>query len=133
MQTLIVMAAIIRRADTVLLTRRPENSRHAGMWEFPGGKLDPGETPAQGLARELREELDIRVHVGDIFEVAYYRYDWGPVLILAYDCRIVDGRIRNLEVAEHRWVAVAELDTLPVLPADAPITGKLQSLSSREK
>ena len=126
MQPLIVMAAIIRRADTVLLTRRPEGSRHGGLWEFPGGKLDPGETPTQGLARELREELDIRAHVGDIFDVAYYRYDWGPVLILAYDCRIMDGHIRNLEVAEHRWVPVTELDTLPILPADAPIISKLK-------
>ncbi len=125
MPPLIVTAAIICDRHTVLLTRRPENSRHAGMWEFPGGKLEPEESPEQALVREIKEELDLQIEVGAIFEVAYYRYAWGPVLILAYECRISSGAIRNLMVAEHRWVSIADLASYPILPADAPIVARL--------
>ncbi|BCR04161.1 DNA mismatch repair protein MutT [Desulfuromonas versatilis] len=125
MQPLIVTAAIIRSQTGILLTRRPEGSRHAGMWEFPGGKLEPGESPEQCLRRELLEELDLPVEVGQVFEVVYHRYDWGAVLILAYECRALSRRIRNLEVAEHRWVPPKELPEYDILAADAPIVRKL--------
>jgi len=126
MLPIIVTAAILRDEDTVLITRRPDTSRHGGMWEFPGGKLDPNETPQEGLRRELREELGIDAEVGDIFEVVYFRYPQAPVLILAYECRHLAGAIRDLEVAEHRWVPVAELHRYDLLPADAPIVTRLQ-------
>ena len=127
MLPLIVTAAILRQGDTVLLTRRPEGTRHAGQWEFPGGKLDAGESPEEGLQREILEELGLRIRVGSIFEVVYYRYDWGPVLILAYTCHRQEGIIRNLEVAEHRWVPVTELSGYAILPADEPIIARLQA------
>ncbi len=125
MLPLIVTAAIIRSPRGVLLTRRPGGSRHEGMWEFPGGKLDPGESPPECLRRELLEELDLPVEVGAIFEVVYHRYDWGPVLILAYECQPLSDRIRNLEVAEHRWVPPEELSSYEILAADGPIVDKL--------
>ena len=126
MLPLLVTAAILQQDQRILLTRRPDGSRHAGLWEFPGGKLDPGESPQQGLAREIREELGIEVEVGEVFDVVYYRYDWGAVLLLAYRCRLRAGQIRNLEVAEHRWVAPAELSSYPILPADLPLIERLQ-------
>jgi len=121
MQPLIVTAAVIRNGASVLITRRPEGKPHAGMWEFPGGKLDGNETPRDCLRREILEELDLEVVVGDILEAAYYRYDWGPVLILAFECRPLVGEIRNLQVAEHRWVALEKLSSFALLPADYPI------------
>jgi 8-oxo-dGTP diphosphatase len=125
MQPLVVTAAVIRNGDSVLITRRPEGKPHAGMWEFPGGKLDGNESPRDCLRREILEELDLEVAVGDILEAAYYRYDWGPVLILAFECRPLAGEIRNLQVAEHRWVALEELSSFALLPADYPIVETL--------
>lgn len=123
---LLVTAAIIYRADEILITRRPPGSRHAGQWEFPGGKVLPGEDPVVGLQREIGEELDLAIAVEEIFDVVYHRYDWGPVLILAYLARPLSETIRNLEVAEHRWVHPAQLDDFPILSADQPIILKLQ-------
>ncbi|HXV21321.1 MAG TPA: (deoxy)nucleoside triphosphate pyrophosphohydrolase [Desulfuromonadales bacterium] len=125
MQPLVVTAAVIRNDDSVLITRRPEGKPHAGMWEFPGGKLDGNESPRNCLRREILEELGLEVAVGDIIETAYYRYDWGPVLILAFECHPLAGEIRNLQVAEHRWVALEELSSFALLPADYPIVERL--------
>jgi 8-oxo-dGTP diphosphatase len=122
---LLVTAAIIFDGEKVLVTRRPHNKRHPGLWEFPGGKIDPGESPEQALTREIREELDVEIGVEGIFEAAYYRYEWGPVLILAYTCRLLAGSLRNLGVAERRWVHPRDLSALPFLPADQPILARL--------
>lgn len=127
MLPLIVTAAVIRAGDRVLITRRPDGVRHGGLWEFPGGKLAPDETPEECLRREILEELDLVVSVGPIFEVAHYRYDLGPVLILAYQCTPAGGSIRNLHVAEHRWVHPQDLSRFAILPADQPIIAKLQA------
>lgn len=128
MLPLIVTAAIVRRQDQVLITRRMETGTHGGMWEFPGGKLDPNESPQDGLKREIQEELGIDVLVHAIFEVAYFRYEWGPVLVLAFECAAPDAKIRNLQVAEHRWVHPLELPSFAILPADRPIVEKLLRL-----
>ena len=125
MQPLIVTAAILEERGKILITRRPDHCRHAGLWEFPGGKLEAGESPSEALARELREELDLPVSVGEIFDVVYHRYDWGPLLLLAYRCRPEHLRIRNLQVAEHRWVTPQQLTDFPFLPADLPLLVKL--------
>lgn len=125
MQPLIVTAAILRRNKDVLITRRPDGKPYGAMWEFPGGKLDNNESPEECLRREIREELGIRIEVASIFEVAHHRYAWGPVLILAYRCRFLEGEIRNIEVAEHRWVNPSKLGDFPILPADRPIIAKL--------
>jgi len=125
MLPLIVTAAVIRDGHAVLITRRPENSRHAGMWEFPGGKLDAGESPQESLRREVLEELGLEVAVESIFEIAYHRYDWGPVLILAFECRPLSGEIRHLGISDHRWVSPEEMSRYDILPADHPIIAKL--------
>ena len=123
----IVTAALIRQGDSVLLTRRPDGSRHAGMWEFPGGKLEDGESPESCLRRELQEELGIDVIVGRIFDVVHFRYEFGPILLLAYECRHSAGTYRNLEVPEHRFVPVSALKGYELLPADAPIISRLEA------
>ena len=122
---LLVTAAIIFDSDKVLVTRRPDNKRHPGLWEFPGGKIDSGESPEAALIREIREELGAEIEVEGIFEAVYYRYDWGPVLVLAYTCRLMPGVLHDLGVAEHRWVSPGDLAVLPFLPADQPIISRL--------
>lgn len=124
-QPLIVTAAIVRRQQKVLITRRPEGSRHAGRWEFPGGKLEAGEAPEAGLARELREELDLPVRVDKAFDILYHRYDWGAVLLLVYECTPLAETMRNLEVAEHRFVPITQLKNYDILDADLPLIQRL--------
>jgi 8-oxo-dGTP diphosphatase len=131
MPPLIVTAAIVFHEGQVLVTQRPPEARHGGLWEFPGGKLEADETPVAALQRELIEELDLPVAVGDIFDVIHYRYDWGAVLILAYLCTPVHTKVRNLQVADHRWLLPQELPTLPFLPADLPLIDRLRRQSSR--
>ncbi len=127
---LIVTAAIVCKDDHILITRRPGGSRHEGMWEFPGGKLDPGESPSEGLRRELLEELGLDVAVKEIFEVVYHCYEWGPVLILAYHCAPIGGELRHIQVSDHRWVTPDDLDRYDILPADRPIIEKIQQAAS---
>jgi 8-oxo-dGTP diphosphatase len=130
---LLVTAAVIFDGEKVLITRRPDDKRHPGFWEFPGGKLDPGESPEEALIREIREELGAAIIIDEIFDVVYYCYDWGPVLVLAYRCRLLDGALYNLGVAEHRWVCPEELRDFSMLPADRPILRRLNNLSARNK
>ena len=122
---LLVTAAVVFDGDKVLITRRPDDSRHAGLWEFPGGKLESGESPEEALRREIREELNAEIKVVEVYEVVFYRYDWGPVLILAYHCQLLTPTIHNIGVAEHRWVHPKDLSVFPILPADQPIIRRL--------
>ncbi|MFK5927562.1 MAG: (deoxy)nucleoside triphosphate pyrophosphohydrolase [Desulfuromusa sp.] len=121
-----VSAAIILHRDKVLLTLRPKDKRLGGFWEFPGGKIEEGETPQFALKRELREELDIEIVVGSLLETVYHSYKWGNVRLLAYMCTWQSGKIKHLEVADHRWVAPANLLDYDILVADQPIIKKLQ-------
>ena len=124
---ILVTAAVVFDGEKVLLTRRPDDKRHPGFWEFPGGKVDPGESPEQALCREMLEELDVEVRVSGIYEVVFYRYEWGPVLILAYQCELLTDTLRDLGVAEHRWVLPREMVNFNILPADQPIIDRLNT------
>jgi len=121
-----VCAAIIQHQEKVLITLRPEDKRLGGYWEFPGGKIETGESPQFALVRELREELDIEIVVGSLLKTVSHCYEWGNVLILAYLCTWKSGEIKHLEVADHRWVAPANLLDYAILEADLPIIKKLQ-------
>jgi len=126
MAPLLVTAAILELDGKILITRRMDGSRFAGLWEFPGGKLEAGESPQEALLREIREELGVAIVVGPIYEVVHHRYAWGAILLLAYHCRPLELELRNLGVAEHRWIAPAELAGFEFLPADRPIVTRLQ-------
>ena len=121
-----VCAAVIMHQNKILLTLRPEDKRLGGYWEFPGGKIEAGESPQFALERELREELDIEIAVGSLLETVDHCYEWGNVLILAYLCTWKSGEIKHLEVADHRWVAPENLLDYDILEADQPIIKILQ-------
>jgi len=123
---LAVCAAVIENEGKVLLTQRPLDKQQGGYWEFPGGKIDPGESPHQSLKRELREELAIEIEVCSLLETVYHHYDWGNVLIIAYLCRWTAGQLEHLEVADHAWLTPEQFTGYRILPADQPILERLQ-------
>lgn len=123
---LAVCAAVIEEEGKILLTERPADKQQGGFWEFPGGKIEPGESPQQALKRELREELGIEINVGPVLETVYHHYDWGSVLIIAFRCQRLSGEISHLEVSDHAWIEPKQFSTYPILPADRPILDKLR-------
>ena len=126
MATVVVVAAVVQRDGSVLLTKRIEGAHLGGFWEFPGGKLEDGESPEQALVRECREECGIEIAVQDILDVAFHRYATKDVLLLFYDCRLVAGEVQDLGVAAHVWTTPAGLDAYPLPPPDARLVAKLQ-------
>ena len=124
----VVAAAVIIRAGCVLLTRRAEGQHLAGLWEFPGGKLEDGESPEEALARECEEECGIEIAVSEILEVTHYRYPEKDVLLLFYRCELSSGEVRHRQVADHAWVTPADLDRYPLPPADEAVVARIQAL-----
>lgn len=117
-----VTAAILRRPDgAVLIARRAAGRRLAGQWEFPGGKIEPGESPETCLARELDEELGITVSVGD--HVATSRHDDGQLAVelMAYECRMVAGELVPVDHDAIAWVQPSKLLEYALAVADVPI------------
>ena len=125
---LIVSAGIIDRDDGyILIARRPPGAWMAGYWEFPGGKLEPGETPEECLAREIREELSIDVEVGAIFHVKIHAYPDFRVLLLFYRCRLAGGEPPGLSRGglEYAWARPEDLPTYNFLPADESVIKRI--------
>ena len=122
MKIIEVCAALIFDGDKVLLTSRPDHQDHAGYWEFPGGKIESGETPAQCLKRELMEELDIEVMVYDTIYMDGHEYPDKHLSLRFMRCIIKgDQKPRALEQQEYAWVKRKELNSYPLLPADKAI------------
>lgn len=111
-----VTAAVIHLDDRVLICQRPRHKRHGGLWEFPGGKCEPGESDFEATRRELREELDVEVtSVGaPLFEFQ----DPGSEFLIAFVPVKMTGTPTRIEHADIRWVTLAELVTLPLAPSD---------------
>lgn len=128
----VVTAAVIERDGRVLIGKRKRGKRFAGNWEFPGGTLEKGETPEECLTRELREELDLEVEVGELFcsATADYAPGW-TVRLLAYRAMVISGTFSLNDHEEIRWVRPAELAGYNFPEADKPVVEKLVSLGER--
>jgi 8-oxo-dGTP diphosphatase len=122
---IIVTAGVVVRDGKVLVAKRKKGSHLEGLWEFPGGKLEPNESPEECLARELKEELGVDVRIGDIQKVVYHRYAEKTVLLLFYACELTNGTPQPLEVEEMAWVKRSELLELEWVPADIRFVRKL--------
>ncbi len=120
-----VAAAVIERDGRFLLTRRLAGSHMAGYWEFPGGKLEDGESPAEALVRELREELGVGVAAPAPLATLRHDYPERTVELHFLRTEIVSGEPRPLQVGGLGWFAPAEMADLPILPADLPIVSRL--------
>lgn len=115
-----VTGAVLTDGDKVLAARRGPGKALPGFWEFPGGKIEAGETPEESLARELEEELLCQAAVGDFITTTEYEYDFGIVVLSTYFCTLLEGEPQLTEHEEIRWVPAAELHTLTWAPADIP-------------
>ena len=115
-----VVGAVLTEGTKVLAAQRGEGMSLAGMWEFPGGKIEQGETPQQALRRELQEELLCTAEIGDKVTTTEHKYDFGIVILTTFFGTIVDQEPSLTEHAEVRWVEAADLGELPWAPADVP-------------
>ncbi len=131
--TLLVAAGVVIESGRVLVSRRKSGTHLAGVWEFPGGKVEPGEDPKRTVARELAEELGIDVVVGEIVEVTFHAYPKKDVLLLFYAASRVEGSPdpRPIEVAEVRWADVTELGQLEFPPADLEVLRRVRERLGR--
>jgi len=129
-QTIVVSAGILIEQGRVLLTQRKAGSHLAGAWEFPGGKVEPGEDPRDALARELTEELGIEATAGDVIEVTFHRYAERAVMLIFYRAERRSGSPdpRAIDVAAFRWAGVNDLVDAEFPPADVVILGKVRAL-----
>lgn len=121
MKTVKVVAAVIcdslQEKKKIFATARGYGE-FRGQWEFPGGKVEPGETPQRALAREIREELDVQIRVGELIEVIEYDYPAFHLSMDCFWCEITGGELKLLEAEAARWLTRDALDDVQWLPAD---------------
>lgn len=115
-----VVGAVIRRDGQILCAQRGLHGSLPGMWEFPGGKIEPGETPREALEREIIEELHCVVSVGDRVTTTAHEYEFGIVNLTTFNCELVDGVPTLSEHEAVVWLLPSELNTLEWAPADIP-------------
>jgi len=127
---LVVAVALVDPDGRVLIAKRPEGKQLAGMWEFPGGKVEPGERPEQALIRELKEELGIDVNEACLapFVFASHAYESFHLLMPLYLCRRWSGVVTAKEHAGLAWVKPNKLGDYPMPPADEPLVAWLRDL-----
>ena len=123
-KTIKVVAAIIIHENKIFATQRGYGEFEGG-WEFPGGKVEPGETPQEALAREIMEELDTQIEVGELLDTVEYDYPKFHLSMDCFLCTIKSGRLVLKEHEAARWLTRETLDSVDWLPADQSLIGKL--------
>lgn len=130
MHTIHVVAAIIKSTNKtgnpIIFATQRAHGTFAGGWEFPGGKIEPGETPEEALIREIREELDTEISVDSLLETVEYDYPEFHLSMKCYWCSVVSGDLVLKEHAEARWLSKEELFDVEWLPADIELIKKIQ-------
>jgi 8-oxo-dGTP diphosphatase len=121
----LVVAALIERANNILLTQRRADQMLPFYWEFPGGKVEANESPAQALRREIREEIGCRIKVEDLAEVVYHPYPQFDLVMPVYWAKIISGEPHPIEVAKVAWVRKIHLLRRKLPPADLPLARAL--------
>ncbi|CDC35734.1 MAG TPA: (deoxy)nucleoside triphosphate pyrophosphohydrolase [Lachnospiraceae bacterium] len=131
MKTIRVVAAVIKatndNGEKIIFATERGYGEFKGGWEFPGGKIEPGETPQQALCREIMEELDTKIQVGDLIDTIEYDYPAFHLSMDCFWCEVVSG---NLVLKEHeaaRWLTSDELDSVEWLPADVTLIDKIRT------
>lgn len=125
MKTLHVVCAVIRKDDKIFATQRGYGEFKDG-WEFPGGKIESGETPQQALKREIHEELDTEINVGDQIETVEYDYPEFHLSMQCFWCNVVSGRLTLLEAEDARWLTKDTIESVDWLPADKELVQRIK-------
>lgn len=129
-RTVIVSAAIIKKGNKILIAQRKDDSKlGAGKWEFPGGKIEFGEHPAQAIVREIKEELGIKIIVDGVYDLASHTYDFEGgklhVILIVFLTSYQSGRVKNIDVKDSKWVSGSELRDFDFLAGDRSIVKRL--------
>ena len=125
MKTIRVVAAVIRKGDKIFATQRGYGELKGG-WEFPGGKIEEGETPQEALKREIEEELDTEISVGELIDTIEYDYPSFHLSMDCFWCEIVEGKLVLKEHEAARWLDRKTMDDVEWLPADVTLVGKIK-------
>lgn len=125
MKTIEVVAGVIRDGEKIFATQRGYGD-HKDGWEFPGGKMEPGETPQQALARELREELAVEVEVNEFICTVDYDYPKFHLTMHCFYCTVVSGELKLLEHEAARWLSASQLRDVDWLPADIEVVKAIE-------
>lgn len=127
MKTINVVAAVIFKDDKVFATQRGYGEFKDG-WEFPGGKVEPGESPEDALRREIREELEVDINVGDLIETIEYDYPAFHLSMKCFACTIAGGSPHLLEHEAAKWLTSMQLGSADWLPADVTLIPKIEKM-----
>lgn len=125
MKIIRVVAAVIRSEDKIFATARGYGE-FKGQWEFPGGKIEEGETPKQALIREIKEELEVEIEVGDLIDTIEYDYPNFHLSMACFWCEVVEGELKLMEAAESKWLMKEELYSVQWLPADITLITEIE-------
>ena len=120
-----VTAAILVRDGKILIAQRKSSDHLAGKWEFPGGKLEDGESPEECLRRELQEEFGVDTSIGEFLAESVYHYDQISIRLLAYRTSLVRGKLEPNDHDAYAWVSLSEMNRYDFAPADVPFVEKL--------
>lgn len=120
-----VAAGIIINNGRILIARRARGQKSEDKWEFPGGKIEPGETPEEALKREIMEELSLEIKVGEFFMESKYKYDFGEIRLLVYKAQCMDKNLSLSVHSEAKWVEPADIRNYDYAQADIPVAERL--------
>ena len=126
MKTVEVVAAVIKKEDAIFATQRGYGD-FAGGWEFPGGKVEPGETPEQAIVREIQEELETTVAVDGFLTTVDYDYPTFHLTMHCYVCHVSEGRLHLLEHSAAKWLTLDAIDSVEWLPADIAVVEAIRA------